>query len=198
MDEAKAKERRLTPKQERFCEEYLVDLNATQASIRAGYSAKTAEQQGPRLLGNVGVAARIDKLRAIQSKRTQVTADRVIAELARIAFLDLGSAYDSTGRLLHVQNMPEDVRRAIAGTKIFEEFEGFGKDREKIGETTEIKTVDKTRALELLGKHLKMFTEKLEHSGPDGRPIEFRDLSKLTDEQVDTRLQALLQKRGQS
>lgn len=75
----------LTPKQARFVEEYLVDLNATQAARRAGYSARTAEQQGPRLLGNAGVAAAIAEGQSDLSDRAEITQVEVIADLRRLA-----------------------------------------------------------------------------------------------------------------
>ncbi|HTL13079.1 MAG TPA: terminase small subunit [Bdellovibrionota bacterium] len=153
------------PRREAFCQEYLVDKNATKAAERAGYSKNSAQEQGSRLLSDAMVRARVDELLANQEKRTQITADRVLKELARVAFMDLSGAYNDAGGLLAVKDMPEDVRRAIAGVKIYDEFDGVGREREKIGETTEIKTIDKVRALELLGKHLKLFTDKLEHSG---------------------------------
>ena len=76
----------MTDKQDRFCEEYMIDLNATQAAIRAGYSPKTAREQAPRLLANVSIQNRIAQLQAEQSRRTGVSADRVVRELAKIAF----------------------------------------------------------------------------------------------------------------
>jgi len=75
----------ISAKQQRFADEYLVDLNATQAAIRAGYATRNADVTGPRLLGNVGIAAAIEAGRAKQAERTGITADRVIAELAAIA-----------------------------------------------------------------------------------------------------------------
>src|SRR3954449_4422091 len=78
----------LNDRQCRFVEQYLVDLNATQAAIRAGYSAATANQIGARLLANVKVAAAIAEARAARSRRTEVTQDRVVLELARVAFGD--------------------------------------------------------------------------------------------------------------
>ena len=77
---------KLSLKQERFCEEYLIDANATQAAIRAGYSSKTAQEQGARLLVNATLQARIQQLRRVQTDRTGVTADAVVEELAAIAF----------------------------------------------------------------------------------------------------------------
>lgn len=75
----------LTDKQARFCEEYLIDLNATQAAIRAGYSEKTANEQGARLLANVSVQEKIAELKAERAKRTEMTQDSVIQELAAVA-----------------------------------------------------------------------------------------------------------------
>ena len=75
----------LTDRQARFCEEYLIDLNATQAAIRAGYSEKTANEQGARLLANVSVQEKIAELKAERAKRTEMTQDSVIQELAAVA-----------------------------------------------------------------------------------------------------------------
>ena len=88
----------MTDKQARFCEEYMIDLNATQAAIRAGYSPKTAREQAPRLLANVSIQNRIAQLQAEQSRRTGVSADRVVRELAKIAF---ANASDLIDRRLH-------------------------------------------------------------------------------------------------
>ncbi len=157
----------LTPNQERFVEEYLLDLNATQAAIRAGYSAKTANEQGSRLLANANVRDAIDAAKKARSERTEITADLILKELLMIARVDLAQAYDESGRLKNIHDIPEDVRRAIAGIEVDELFEGHGEDREKIGDTRKVKFWDKPRALELLGKHLKLFTDKLELSGTD-------------------------------
>ena len=81
---------KLTPKQARFVEEYLIDLNATQAARRAGYSARTANEQGCRLLANVSVADAIAAAQNRRAQRTEVSADRVVAELAKIGFANMG------------------------------------------------------------------------------------------------------------
>jgi phage terminase small subunit len=81
----------LTPKQERFVLEYLVDLNATQAAMRAGYSKKTAQEQSSRLLSNVMVSEAIAKGMQALAKQTGVTAERVIAELALVGFANMGN-----------------------------------------------------------------------------------------------------------
>jgi len=170
----------LTPKQQRFVAEYLIDLNATQAAIRAGYSAKTADVQGPRLLGNVGVAAAIEAGQAKAKEQHAITAERVIQELSRIALVDLGRIYNDDGNLLPIKDMPEDARRAIAGVEVDQLFEGRGEDREMVGVTKKVKLFDKPRALEMLGRHFGLFKDRVEHTGKDGGAIEISDPSGLT------------------
>lgn len=162
----------LTPKQERFAQEYVVDLNATQAAIRAGYSEDTAKQQGSRLLTNVDVQTHVEHIRAAQIKRTGIDADTVLFELLRIARSDLGGAFDDNGNLLPIREIPEDVRRAMAGVETFEEFDGQGAQRVKVGETRKVKFWDKTRALELLAKHLGLLVDKVDHTS-GGQPVRF-------------------------
>lgn len=148
----------LNEKQKRFAEEYMYDLNCTQAAIRAGYSPKTAHVQGCRLLSHVKVAAYIDKMKAERSKRTGVNAERVIRELARIAFVKVSDVIDvGTGEI--IDNGDDDIA-AVSSVKVkrIPTAEGWGEERE-------VRLVDKNRALELLGKHLVMYTEKVEQSG---------------------------------
>lgn len=162
---AKTAERKLTKKQAQFAQEYLVDLNATQAAMRAGYSPKTARQLGNRLLATPHVAREIERRRSERMERTEITSDVVLMELLRLARADISMAFDENGTLKPLHEIPEDVRRAIAGVDVDELFEGRGKDREMIGYVKKIKFWDKTKALELLGKHLNLFTEKVHFSG---------------------------------
>ncbi|MBK7892897.1 MAG: terminase small subunit [Bdellovibrionales bacterium] len=155
----------LTPKQKRFVEEYLVDLNATQAAIRAKYSENTAGSQAFDLLKKPEIQAAIQAEMDKRSKRTNITADNVLKELMRIATADLSGAYDEQGRLKPIHEIPEDTRRAMSGIKVFEEFDGFGQDRVKIGEVREVKFWDKPKSLEILARHLKLLTDKVEVSG---------------------------------
>lgn len=151
---------KLTKKQRLFVREYLVDLNATQAAIRAGYSAKTAHSAGPRMLTNVGVQAAIQEAMGKRAEKLELSADTVLRELARVALADVGQAYDENGQLKPFSEMPEDVRRSIS---YVEDTEMGRKAR----------FWDKTKALDLLGKHLKLFTEvsSVELSGPGGKPL---------------------------
>jgi phage terminase small subunit len=101
----------LTDKAQRFCEEYTVDLNATQAAIRAGYSSHTAAQTGHENLRKPEIAARINELRAKQTKKTEITIERVLTELAKIAFADMGSIVVNEGGKVVVS--PRDKTAAL-------------------------------------------------------------------------------------
>ena len=148
----------MTDKQKRFVEEYLIDLNATQAAIRAGYSPKTANEQGNRLLTNVSVQTELNKQMAKRSKRTGVTQDRVVRELAKIAFLDMTQVVDDHGRIRN-DATPED-RACIESIKYKSSSGDQGESVER-----EIKVASKLKALELLGKHLGMYSDKLNIEG---------------------------------
>lgn len=140
---------KLTEKQKRFVAEYLVDLNATAAARRAGYSAKTADRIGPELLGKTCVSNAIQKAMQDREQRTEITQDMVIQELAKVAFAN-GATYarvvggGTRVELTDTDKLTVDQRAAISCVK-----EG------KYG--IEVGTYDKVRALELLGKHLGVF-----------------------------------------
>lgn len=149
----------MTNKQKRFCEEYLIDLNATQAAIRAGYSPDSASTIGGENMRKPQIRARIDTALAARSKRTGVNADRVVRELARVAFVNPSDVIDMDSAMLK-DDATEDDTAAVASVKVktIPTADGQGVERE-------IKLADKLKALELLGRHLGMFTEKVEHSG---------------------------------
>lgn len=149
----------MTQKQKRFCEEYLVDLNATQAAIRAGYSPDTAYSIGAENLKKPEIRARIDKAMAERSKRTGVNAERVLRELAKIAFVNAPDVIDLDKAVVLDSATPDDTA-AISGVKVKRSITDSGETIER-----EIKLSDKIKALELLGKHLGMFTDKMELSG---------------------------------
>jgi len=180
----------LTDKQKRFCEEYLIDLNATQAAIRAGYSPKTAEQTASRLLRNVKVQEYIAKRQKELSRSTEITQERVIKELALIAFsnnadyahvVEKKMQVEAGGALVDVldkdgnpvmyrtvepvltEELTEEQKRALAVIK---------KGRDGL----EVKSCDKVKALELLGKHLGIFTDKIEANVNDTTRSELQEL----------------------
>lgn len=146
---------KLTEKQQRFVEEYLVDLNATQAAIRAGYSVKTADVQGSRMLRNVKVQSAIGEAMALRSRRTGINQDRVVLELAKIAFVKITDIVESSGEIKE-DARPEDL--ACVESIKHKSFSG----KNGTGEEREIKIFSKLKALEMLGKHLGMWNDKVD------------------------------------
>jgi phage terminase small subunit len=155
----------LTPQMERFCEEYLVDLNALQAAIRAGYSKRSAASTGSELMGRVQVQERIQKLKDERAKRTAITADRVINELATIGFAKVKDYLTWDGKKLTIKKF-EDLTPEQQSV-ISEMSESVN----VAGINHKIKFHDKLRALELIGKHLGLFKDQIEVSGKDGAPV---------------------------
>ena len=141
----------LTPKQQMFCKEYLIDLNATQAAIRAGYSAKTAEWIGPQLLGKSHVAAKIQAEMNKRAAKIEITADKVLQEIAKMAFANVQDLYDEHGILKPISELPRDVAAAVQSVKV---------NLTEACAVQEVKLWDKKGTLELLGKHLKLFSDK--------------------------------------
>ncbi len=155
----------LSPKQERFIEEYLLDLNAKQAAIRAGYAPGSAEVQGSRLLRIDKVRHIIDERKSARAEKFSISAERVLGELKLLATCDIGGAFNTDGSLKPLHEIPEEVRRAISGVEVDELYEGHGKEREQVGYTRKVKFWSKPDCLIALGKHLKLFTERIEHTG---------------------------------
>lgn len=159
----------LPQKQQRFVDEYLIDLNATKAYARA-YDVKetSARAASARLLANVSISKAIAHAAEERTKNAGVTVERVLKELTRMAWVDIAEAYDENGALKPIHDIPEDIRRAIVSIEVDEiwEWRGSGEDRERIqiGETKKIKLADKKGSNELLGKYLKMFIDQMEHT----------------------------------
>lgn len=152
----------LTDKQEAFAREYIVDLNGTQAAIRASFSAHTASEQSVRMLKDPKISAFIQTLMDARVKRVEVKADEVLHELTRLGYADFRSLYDESGCIKPVQEWGEDIARAVSSIEVHEVFDETG---ELTGYTKKIKFWDKPKALELMGKHKKLFTDRIEHSG---------------------------------
>lgn len=146
---------KLTEKQQRFADEYLIDLNATQAAIRAGYSAKRASEIGHQLLQKTTVQNAIAEKMAERSRRTGVNQDRIVQELAKIAFLKMTDVVDSQGCIK--DGASEDDLSCIESIKYKHSDTETGNSIER-----EVKAASKLKALELLGKHLGMWNDKLD------------------------------------
>jgi len=160
--------RKLTAKQKRFVAEYLIDLNASKAAARAGYSAKSAPAQGWQLLSKPLIEAAIAEGTSKQLQKTAASAERVLQELSRIALSDPRALYDEKGNLKAPADWSDEVAAAVAGVEI-ETKRTPGTETEV--EVAKVKRWDKNRALEILARYHKLLTEKVEHTGKDGGPL---------------------------
>lgn len=154
--------RKLTPKQERFVEEYLVDLNATKAAIRAGYSPKTAEQQGYQLLQIPSVQAAIAAKREQVSAATGITIERVLKEAERLAFFDPRKLFHEDGTPKKITELDDDTAAAIQGLDVAT----IGNSEVGVGQVLKYKIADRNSALERLFKHLGLFDKDNRQRNP--------------------------------
>jgi len=150
---------KLTPKQARFCSEYIVDLNGTQAAIRAGYSPNAANEIAAALLAKTSIQSSVSELQEDREKRTQITQDKVLSAHATIAFLDVKKAFDENGVLLPANKLPPEVSRAVSAIETVD------------GKLTKLRFADRGKSLEMLGRHLGMDRRELQISGGDDRPV---------------------------
>ncbi|MEZ2724129.1 terminase small subunit [Pseudomonas putida] len=166
----------MTVKRHRFVAEYLVDLNATQAAIRAGYAKKGAKDQAYQLMQLPEVAQAIEQAMGERNKRLQVDADYVLKRLTEIDQLDLADIFDVDGKLMPIRQWPLSWRQMV---------------KEVDMKTGKVKFHDKLRALELIGKHVNVnaFREQVNHTGN----INFTD---MTDEELERQIARLSGQQG--
>jgi len=164
---------KLTDKQELFAREFIVDLNATQAAIRAGYSAKTAQEQSSRLLSNVMVQQRIGELKAVRNDQVGIDAAYVLRRLVEIDQMDVLDILLPNGELKPIKDWPKTWRTTLSGMDVTE------MSGDEPGFLKKIKWPDKVKNLELLGKHVDVqaFKEKTEISG--GVTVETRSIKDI-------------------
>lgn len=160
----------LTEKQRRFAREYMVDRCGAKAAVRAGFSERTAKVKACALLKRPEIAALVEAHEAELAARTAVTAERVIAELAKIAFSDPGQFFTETGALKRIEDMDEDARASLAAVDIVTRKVPGGDDGE-VEHVAKIRLWDKRAALVDLGKHLGLFKDKIELTGTGGDPL---------------------------
>lgn len=154
----------LTPRQERFAQEYVLDLNAMQAAVRAGYSKKGAKTEGTRQLANAGVAARIAQLLAERKIATLRTVEATHDEIRALAHSDIRAVFDELGRIKPAHEWPDEVARCVASLEVTERYED-GADPEgepTLVRITKLKLWDKPAALNMKGRTQKLFTDTLE------------------------------------
>jgi phage terminase small subunit len=171
----------LTDKQKLFAREYLKDLNATQAAIRAGYSVRSAGETGSKLRDDPEVLKLIEELQKERADRLDIDIDWIEQRLIEIAAVDPADMVDENDDPLPLRKMKPRVRRAVAQFSVEEIFEGRGEDRQHVGRIRHIRRADQLRALELLGKRHGMFVDKVE--------VKVEDLS---DEEIAKRATALI------
>lgn len=171
---------KLTPKQERFVAEYLVDLNATRAAIRSGYSAKTAPEQASRLLSNVKVSEAVQAAMQARSQRTEITQDMVLRELAKIGFSDIRKVVrwgatelrTTEGKDGEAVTEPYHGLRLVAADEIDDDTAAAIAEVSEGRDGLKVKFHDKKGALVDIGRHIGMFKDRVEHTGKDGGPVE--------------------------
>jgi phage terminase small subunit len=180
----------LAPKQTRFVEEYLIDLNGKQAAIRAGYSARSAEVQAARLLGYAKVHAAVREAMQARSRRTGVTADRVVAELAMIGFANMRDLWPRRGERIDLDGLDQDRAAAVEEITIDESIDPSGVLHPRI----HLKLRDKIGALSSLARHLGMLTDR---NGAEGS-IERRVMRMRREGGTRSQKQRLGEQRGQA
>lgn len=181
--------KKLKAKHEVFCREFLVDLNATQAAIRAGYAARRAHVTSAEIYGRPEIRARINELKQERIDQLGIDANYVLMRLVEIDKLDVADILNNDLTVKPLSEWPLAWRQYLSGFNLAEMFEGRGDDREMVGLLKKLKWPDKVKNLELLGKHvhIQAFKEQASHelTGKDGGPVQHvHTASELTDEQL--------------
>lgn len=148
---------KLTPKQKLFCDYYLISLNATEASIKAGYSKKTAKEIGAENLTKPNIKEYLQNSMNKRAEKLEITADKVIGEIAKLAFANTTDILEITDHGVTIKDLSKLDTTCIASAE-----EVFDKEGMRVG--VKVKLHDKTKNLELLGRHLGLFKDKVEHS----------------------------------
>lgn len=176
----------LTPKQVKFCKEYVKDYNGTQSAIRAGYSKKTANPMAARMLAKVNIQSAINRLEGAFERRFLSHKEKILRELATIGYSDIkdymyvdpvnGKVY-----IKDIDKIPAHLSKALKSLKSKSKVIKSLGESEVLSEEREIIIHDKLKALELMGKEIGMFKEKHEVTGKDGGPVKMK-LEDLSDE----------------
>ncbi len=185
--------KKLDVKHKRFADTWLANgNNGTQAAIDAGYSKSTAHVQASRLLNNDKVKAYIAEQQKARSMRTQIDADYLLEELAKMQQAPICEILDDNGGLKDPREWPLHWQRMVSGIEVFEEYDGRGKDRQFIGYTKKIKLINREAVIKMLGQHIGVnaFEERIKHSGnvtmtvDTGIPAPPKDASRPSQERI--------------
>lgn len=173
----------LSDKQKAFCDHYLIDFNAKNAAIKAGYSKKTAKVQGSRMLTNVNLQKYLQSKKERVIAKLEVSQERVLQEINRVALQDARKFFYEDGSLIPIHLLDDDAAAVIAGMDIEELFEYEDGQKNKIGHVKKIKRWDKMKALEMLAKHYKIYSDA---------PVNNNTLTApMTNEQVEMLIKSL-------
>ncbi len=153
----------LTAKQALFVREYLIDLNATQAAIRAGYSAHTANEQGARLLAKASVKAAIAEASEKTAEKLELKAERVLQAICEVAFGDIRKMFDENGALKRPKDWDDETAATVAGLEVVTVAKGEG----AVEYVAKIKRADRLKALDMLARHYSLYNDKFEVNGVD-------------------------------
>lgn len=180
----------LTDKQKAFCDYYLIDFNATQAAIKAGYSQKTARAIANENLTKpdiqIYLQSKLEKLTA----KLEISQERTLLEIGRVAFQDARSFFYDDGSLIPIHLLTDDAAAVIAGMDIEELFEYADGEKNKIGHVKKIKRWDKGKALEMLAKYYKMYSDAPVNNNTVNAP--------MTDDQVDKVIKSLRENKNKA
>ena len=160
----------LTPLQQLFCDEYLVDANGKAAATRAGYSPKTAAKNACKLLKLPKVQGYLSEKRTALSKELNLDAKQILQEYARIAFFDVGALYDENEQLLPLSELDPGTKAAI-GIEVFEKNVGTGETRVQAKRVVKVSPQSKLAALGALAKHLGLFEKNNRQQQPKGNHV---------------------------
>lgn len=164
----------ISSQHDRFCREYIVDENGTRSYMRVypNSSYDAAKNSASELLAKPYIQERINELREQRNKRLEISADKVLQGIARLAFYDPRDLFDDDGRIKPLSELDPDAAYVLAGIETFHKV--TGEDKDGLAVVTKIRLPDKGANLERLGKNLKLFTDKTELSGADGEPFKIQ------------------------
>jgi phage terminase small subunit len=176
----------LSIKEAKFVNEYLIDENGTRAAIAAGYAPKSASVTACRLLKNAKIQAALAKELSKTLGKLEITREKVLGGIAQLAYYDPRKFFNEDGSTKKITELDDQTVMALSGFEITELFGENG----PIGQTKKFKIADRGINLERLARHLKLFTEKQEHSGPGGGPIPVANIT--ADDLTDSQLAAII------
>lgn len=174
--------KKLTHRRALFAAEYILDFNGKQAAVRAGFAERSAAVTAYTLLRDPFVLEEISRNLEARVQRTHITQDRVLQELARVAFFDPRKLFHPDGSPKAINELDDDVAAALNGLDIQEVFEGSGEDRRFIGYVKKYKVLDKNTALGNAMRHLNMFKDSVALTGPEGGPVQMTVAHSITTE----------------